>query len=53
MLGNTICFVFYSAALFQFFQNRIKVEEEKLVQFFGDDYISYRKRVGTLLPFIG
>lgn len=53
MLGNTICFVVYSAVLFKFFQHRIKVEEEKLVQFFGDDYVEYRKRVGTLMPFLG
>lgn len=53
VLGNTICFVVYSAVLFKFFQHRIKVEEEKLVQFFGDDYVEYRKRVGTLMPFLG
>ncbi|KAL7921969.1 putative Isoprenylcysteine carboxyl methyltransferase [Trichoderma austrokoningii] len=53
VLGNAICFVFYAAVLCRFFRNRVRVEEEKLVQFFGDDYIDYRKRVGTLLPFIG
>lgn len=26
-------------------------EEQALVSFFGDDYINYRKKVGTLLPF--
>ncbi|KAL6908995.1 putative Isoprenylcysteine carboxyl methyltransferase [Trichoderma evansii] len=53
VLGNTICFVAYSAVLYMFFKSRIKVEEERLVQFFGDDYVDYRKRVGTLMPFIG
>jgi protein-S-isoprenylcysteine O-methyltransferase len=27
------------------------VEERFLVKFFGNDYIEYRKRVGTGLPF--
>lgn len=30
-----------------------RLEEEKfLVRFFGDDYVQYRKRVGTGLPFM-
>jgi len=27
-------------------------EEQDLVKFFGDDYLAYRKRVGTGIPFI-
>lgn len=53
VLGNVLCFVAYSAVLYMFFKDRIQHEEEKLVEFFGDDYESYRKRVGTLMPFIG
>ena len=26
-------------------------EEKHLVKFFGDEYVQYRKRVGTCLPF--
>lgn len=29
-----------------------KEEEKFLVKFFGDDYVQYRKRVGTGLPFM-
>lgn len=28
------------------------VEEKSLIQFFGQDYIAYRARVGTKIPFI-
>lgn len=52
VLGNAICFMAYAAVLYMFFKGRIEMEEEKLVQFFGDDYVAYRKRVGTLIPFI-
>ncbi|KAK4079392.1 hypothetical protein Trihar35433_497 [Trichoderma harzianum] len=52
VLGNVLCFVAYSAVLYMFFRGRIIHEEGKLVEFFGDDYVSYRKRVGTLMPFI-
>jgi protein-S-isoprenylcysteine O-methyltransferase len=27
-------------------------EERALVKFFGDDYVTYRQRVGTKIPFI-
>ncbi|RFU75165.1 s-isoprenylcysteine O-methyltransferase [Trichoderma arundinaceum] len=52
VLGNALCFMAYAAVLYMFFRDRIRVEEEKLVEFFGDDYVDYRKRVGTLIPFI-
>jgi protein-S-isoprenylcysteine O-methyltransferase len=52
VMGNTICFCGYAAMLWMFFSRRIKGEEEFLVSFFGDDYVEYRKRVGTRIPFI-
>lgn len=52
VLGNAICFFAYAAVLWMFFSKRIKHEESKLVEFFKDDYINYRKRVGTKMPFI-
>lgn len=52
VLGNMLCFFLYTAALWLFFSERIKNEEEKLVEFFRDDYLNYRARVGTKLPFI-
>jgi protein-S-isoprenylcysteine O-methyltransferase len=36
-----------------YFMLRVIVAEElALVSFFGDDYVSYRKKVGTKIPFI-
>lgn len=29
------------------------MEERGLVKFFGDDYVQYRRRVGTMIPFVG
>ncbi|ETS01445.1 isoprenylcysteine carboxyl methyltransferase [Trichoderma reesei RUT C-30] len=52
VLGNAVCFVAYTAVLYTFFKGRIEIEEHKLVEFFGEDYVNYRKRVGTLIPFI-
>ncbi|KAH6897215.1 Isoprenylcysteine carboxyl methyltransferase family-domain-containing protein [Thelonectria olida] len=52
VLGNVLCFVGYTAVLWMFFSRRIRHEEAKLVEFFKDDYVEYRKRVGTRMPFI-
>lgn len=52
VLGNAVCFVGYAAVLWLFFSRRIKHEEAKLVEFFKDDYVQYRKQVGTKIPFI-
>ena len=52
VLGNPICFVAYLIVLWRFFSSRIKSEEGDLVRFFGDNYIDYKKRVGTGIPFI-
>jgi len=52
VLQNLFSFFVFLALLMRFFSSRIKAEERALVSFFGDDYISYRKRVGTKIPFI-
>ncbi|KAI6047414.1 Isoprenylcysteine carboxyl methyltransferase family-domain-containing protein [Pisolithus marmoratus] len=51
-LQNTICFVGFAVTLWRFFSRRIRAEERALVQFFGEDYHTYRRRVGTRIPFI-
>jgi protein-S-isoprenylcysteine O-methyltransferase len=51
-MGNVLCFFAYAAVLWMFFSKRIKHEEAKLIEFFQDDYVQYRKRVGTKIPFI-
>ena len=49
---NPICFIIYLIVLFKFFDDRIKIEEELLIEFFGQEYIDYRNRVPILIPFI-
>ena len=52
VLGNVVCFFAYAAVLWMFFSDRIRVEESRLIQFFGEEYVEYRKSVGTMIPFI-
>lgn len=52
VLQNPITFMAFSAILWRFFSQRIRVEEKTLINFFGDAYVEYRKRVGTRIPFI-
>ncbi|CAI6092038.1 unnamed protein product [Clonostachys chloroleuca] len=52
VLGNTFCFVAYALVLWKFFRDRTITEEANLIVFFGDDYKEYRKRVGTMIPFV-
>lgn len=52
LLGNHVCFLAYAAILWKFFATRIVKEERFLVQFFGQDYVSYRERTPVLIPFI-
>jgi len=52
VLQNPISFLLYIILCWQFFNKRIRVEEQALVRFFGDDYRQYRTKVGTKIPFI-
>lgn len=52
VLGNVVCFCAYAAALWRFFSTRVRVEEELLVGFFGDEYVDYKNKVGTKIPFV-
>ena len=52
LLCNPVCAVLYTIAAWMFFKDRIEVEEECLVGFFGRQYLKYQKNVGTGLPFI-
>ncbi|KAH7876294.1 ICMT-domain-containing protein [Lentinula edodes] len=52
VLQNSVCFVLYFILLWRFFYSRTRTEERMLVKFFGDDYVKYRDRVGTKIPFI-
>jgi len=52
VLQNPLSVVVYAALMWKFFHDRIRVEERALVKFFGQDYVDYRARVGTKIPFI-
>lgn len=52
MLCNPLCAVAYTIVSWKFFNFRIVDEEITLLNFFGEEYLDYQKRVGTGLPFI-
>ncbi|TFK43430.1 ICMT-domain-containing protein [Crucibulum laeve] len=52
VLQNPLTFVLFCILLWRFFYYRTRAEENALIRFFGDDYVKYRQRVGTLMPFI-
>jgi len=52
VLQNPLTFVFFSILLWRFFYYRTRTEEAALIRFFGDEYIQYRQRVGTKIPFV-
>jgi len=52
VLQNPVSLVAFGMVLWRFFSSRIRSEEGLLIRFFGGDYVQYRKRVGTMIPFI-
>ncbi|EAQ89125.1 hypothetical protein CHGG_05744 [Chaetomium globosum CBS 148.51] len=52
VMGNVFSFVGYAAVLWRFFSRRIRHEEAYLVAFFGGEYVDYRRRVRTRIPFV-
>ncbi|KAG1752685.1 Isoprenylcysteine carboxyl methyltransferase family-domain-containing protein [Suillus paluster] len=52
VLQNPVSSIGFVIVLWNFFSRRIKAEEKALVNFFGKDYETYRRRVGTNIPFI-
>jgi len=52
VLQNHACFIVFAVLLWRFFRHRIRYEESRLVDFFGDEYREYRKETRTLIPFI-
>ncbi|SPO01137.1 related to farnesyl cysteine carboxyl-methyltransferase [Cephalotrichum gorgonifer] len=52
VLGNAVCSVAYAVVVWKFFSARIPREERFLVGFFGVEYVEYRNRVKTWIPFI-
>ncbi|XP_052082349.1 protein-S-isoprenylcysteine O-methyltransferase-like [Mytilus californianus] len=52
ILCNPLCLVAYTVVSWKFFNERIQEEEIYLLNFFGEDYVDYKKNVRTGLPFI-
>jgi len=52
VLQNPVSFMLYALVMWRFFYRRTRAEEGALIKFFGDQYVQYRKRVGTKIPFI-
>lgn len=52
ILLNPICAIGYTIVTWRFFNERVKEEEISLLNFFGEDYVKYQRRVTTGLPFI-
>ena len=52
MCFNLICLIGFPIGLYIFFEDRIVEEEGLLIEFFGKEYIDYKKKVGILIPFI-
>lgn len=49
---NPLCTLTYAVASWRFFRERVVEEEITLLNFFGEDYVNYQRRVPTGLPFI-
>lgn len=52
LLANPVCVLAYAVASFEFFRDRIKYEEQLLVEFFGDEYRAYRRRTYIGIPLL-
>lgn len=52
ILMNPVCMIGFGLASWNFFRERIYIEEIMLIKFFGGNYVEYQKKVGTGLPFI-
>ncbi|NXA40272.1 ICMT methyltransferase, partial [Eudromia elegans] len=52
LLCNPVCAVGYTLVSWRFFRERVEEEEITLIHFFGEEYLEYKKRVPSGLPFI-
>lgn len=52
LLCNPLCLVAYTLASWKFFAERTYNEERYLIEFFKQEYVDYKKRVWSGLPFI-
>ena len=52
MMLNPVCTVLFTYAAFVFFSERVEEEELLLISFFGSEYVKYKSKVPSGLPFI-
>ncbi|KAI8967818.1 Isoprenylcysteine carboxyl methyltransferase family-domain-containing protein [Mycotypha africana] len=52
LLLNPICLVLFIYWLHRFFSERIAYEEHTLHRFFGQEWLQYKSKTSTLMPFI-
>lgn len=52
LLQNPICIVLFALVSYSFFRERIIYEELTLIDFFGDEYKRYKRRVGLWMPIV-
>lgn len=52
MLVNPISCVLFAILSWKFFQNRITLEENNLIRFYGSSYKEYRAKVWSGIPFV-
>jgi len=50
LLMNPVSVIGYAIVLFRFFKSRIEYEEKFLIDFFGNEYIEYRKTSKVYIP---
>jgi len=50
LLMNPISVIGYAIVLFRFFKERIEYEEKLLIDFFGNEYVEYRKTSKVYIP---
>lgn len=53
VLVNPVCLIGYTIASYYFFKTRIQEEEGILIEFFGDEYRDYMRKVPPGIPFLG
>ncbi|CAI4038269.1 hypothetical protein SMKI_04G6110 [Saccharomyces mikatae IFO 1815] len=52
LLLNPISLLIFISVLWKFFNDRIRVEEKYLIEFFGTEYTNYKHKVGVGIPFL-
>ncbi|KAJ0393441.1 hypothetical protein P43SY_004941 [Pythium insidiosum] len=52
LLANPVCALGFAAVSWSFFRDRIPYEEDLLLQFFPDEYPSYRRSTFSGVPFV-